>query len=276
MYDSGKTWLETRNKITDMALADEELGWFQAPANVSYVVIGLLYGEGDFKKTLITAVNCGDDTDCTGATAGAILGILKGTEIIPDDWKAYIGDKIVTIAVNRGACRVPATCTELTDIIMEMHKMMLLGKNAEVYDGETETPAKDVENYKGKAFSEELAKRGNYFFDMDFVLTRIGIDFDDKPSISPNGEIGIKVTVTNKIVSQKHYGVRFVLPCGWTVSGKKDMYVKNKKHEYGHGTVSENYTIRAGDTVEAKNRIIIEITCEGHSDTALVPLVILG
>ncbi|MBP5245856.1 MAG: ADP-ribosylglycohydrolase family protein [Clostridia bacterium] len=276
MYDSGKTWLETRNKITDMALADEELGWFQAPANVSYVVIGLLYGEGDFKKTLITAVNCGDDTDCTGATAGAILGILKGTEIIPDDWKAYIGDKIVTIAVNRGACRVPATCTELTDIIMEMHKMMLLGKNAEVYDGETETPAKDVENYKGKAFSEELAKRGNYFFDMDFVLTRIGIDFDDKPSISPNGEIGIKVTVTNKIVSQKHYGVRFVLPSGWTVSGKKDMYVKNKKHEYGHGTVSENYTIRAGDTVEAKNRIIIEITCEGHSDTALVPLVILG
>ncbi|MBR4979496.1 MAG: hypothetical protein IKX77_02980, partial [Clostridia bacterium] len=148
--------------------------------------------------------------------------------------------------------------------------------NVEVTDTETEVPEKDVGNYKGKAFSEELAKRGNYFFDMDFVLTRIGIDFDDKPSISPNGEIGIKVTVTNKIVSQKHYGVRFVLPCGWTVSGKKDIYVKNKKHEYGHGKVSENYVIRAGDTVEAKNRIIIEITCEGHSDTALVPLVILG
>lgn len=46
----------------------EDLGWFQAPANVGFVTLGLLYGEGDFKRSLILAVDCGDDTDCTGAT----------------------------------------------------------------------------------------------------------------------------------------------------------------------------------------------------------------
>lgn len=30
-YDSGKTWLEARNMVTDMALSFKDLGWFQAP-----------------------------------------------------------------------------------------------------------------------------------------------------------------------------------------------------------------------------------------------------
>ena len=45
-----------------------DIGMFEAPANIGFVVLGLLYGEGDFKKSLIYAVNCGDDTDCTAGT----------------------------------------------------------------------------------------------------------------------------------------------------------------------------------------------------------------
>lgn len=44
---------------------DADIGTWMAPANVGYVILGLLYGEGDFKKSLLTAVNSGDDTDCT-------------------------------------------------------------------------------------------------------------------------------------------------------------------------------------------------------------------
>lgn len=64
-YKDGKTLLETRNAIVKDS---EDLGFFQAPANVAYTVAGLLYGEGDFGRTVCYAVNCGDDTDCTGAT----------------------------------------------------------------------------------------------------------------------------------------------------------------------------------------------------------------
>ena len=96
-YDSGVDYKETRERVVTF---NKELGWFQAPGNLGFVTIGLLYGEGDFKKSMITAINCGDDTDCTAATVGATLGILGGEAAIPTDWKEYIGDKIITISVN--------------------------------------------------------------------------------------------------------------------------------------------------------------------------------
>ena len=74
-YDKGTPYPEVREMLIKQS---EDIGVFQAPANLGYVTIGLLYGEGDFKNSVLYAVNCGDDTDCTGATVGAILGIVIG------------------------------------------------------------------------------------------------------------------------------------------------------------------------------------------------------
>ena len=81
------------------ANADIGDGWFQAPSNVGFVVIGLLYGGGDFKKSMLIALNCGDDTDCTAGTIGSIMGIIYGEKGLPKDWCEYIGDK------KRRVCR---------------------------------------------------------------------------------------------------------------------------------------------------------------------------
>lgn len=272
-YDGGKTWEEARKIVTDMALSFPDLGWFQAPTNVAYAVIGLLYGEGDFKKTLLTAINCGDDTDCTGATVGSILGIINGTKIIPEDWKAYIGDGIVTVAINRGAAYgIPLSCTALTDKIMELHAEMLRGKPICITDGKTEADAADIEKFKGTAFSDMLASHSNYSFHTDSLLAGIWVELDKAPDIKCGGDLDIKLTLSNKFRSQKHFSVRFILPETWTVYGKSDLSVKSR---YDKPTVGE-YTITAGDKVESKNRVIIEISCEGHADVALIPLVILG
>lgn len=53
--------------------------------NVPFTVLALLAGDGDFGRTICTAVNCGMDTDCTAATAGALLGLLK-PDCISDEW----------------------------------------------------------------------------------------------------------------------------------------------------------------------------------------------
>jgi hypothetical protein len=58
-----------------------------ATINSAYVVIGLLYGEGDFFKTMDIATRCGQDSDCNPASAAGILGVIKGYEAIPDYWK---------------------------------------------------------------------------------------------------------------------------------------------------------------------------------------------
>ena len=107
-YEKGSDWKDVRELVVKDSA---DLGWFQAPANIAFTVIGLLWGEGDFKKTLITAINCGDDTDCTGATAGALMGIIYGSAGIPEDWKRHLGDQIVTACLLKGHGGYPATCT---------------------------------------------------------------------------------------------------------------------------------------------------------------------
>ncbi len=58
-----------------------------AKLNAAYVVLGLLYGEGDFTKTFEISTRAGQDSDCNPATAGAILGTIYGYEAIPEYWK---------------------------------------------------------------------------------------------------------------------------------------------------------------------------------------------
>lgn len=62
--------------------------------NFAFTLLSLYAGEGDFKKTIVTAINCGWDTDCTAATAGALLGVLQGASRLPDDWKSKMGDRL--------------------------------------------------------------------------------------------------------------------------------------------------------------------------------------
>jgi len=57
-----------------------------AVINCAYVIVGLLYGQGDFFKTIDIATRCGQDSDCNPATAGGILGAMLGYDNIPEYW----------------------------------------------------------------------------------------------------------------------------------------------------------------------------------------------
>ena len=88
--DWKQTWLEVQKKWADDIGCPE--GVFlpfniDAKVNAAYVVIGLLYGNGDFSKTLEIATRCGQDADCNPSTAGGILGALIGYDKIPAYWK---------------------------------------------------------------------------------------------------------------------------------------------------------------------------------------------
>ena len=61
-----------------------------AKLNGAYVVMGLLYGHGDWAKTMEITIRCGQDTDCNTATAAAVLGVIDGYEAIPDIYKSYL------------------------------------------------------------------------------------------------------------------------------------------------------------------------------------------
>ncbi len=58
-----------------------------AKLNGGYVVIGLLYGNGDFYKTMNFATRCGQDADCNPANAAGILGALVGARGVPAEYR---------------------------------------------------------------------------------------------------------------------------------------------------------------------------------------------
>ena len=58
----------------------------EATVNSAYVLIGLIYGKGDFFKTMDIATRCGQDSDCNPSTACGILGVIMGYDKIPARW----------------------------------------------------------------------------------------------------------------------------------------------------------------------------------------------
>ena len=57
-----------------------------AKINAAYVVLGLLYGEGDLGKTMEISTRAGQDSDCNPASSGAIIGTIIGYNNIPEYW----------------------------------------------------------------------------------------------------------------------------------------------------------------------------------------------
>lgn len=57
-----------------------------ASINSAFIVIGLLYGNGDFGRTIEIATRCGQDSDCNPASAVGILGTAIGYNRIPALW----------------------------------------------------------------------------------------------------------------------------------------------------------------------------------------------
>jgi hypothetical protein len=87
------TWtlLEERWDRNDMC-PDGALEPFNIDArlNGAYIVLGLLYGEGDFAKTLEISTRAGQDSDCNPSSAAGVLGVMMGYEAIPDEFKSGI------------------------------------------------------------------------------------------------------------------------------------------------------------------------------------------
>jgi len=91
--EHSKDWKVTWNKVEDKWGTDIGCpsGVFRnynidAKINAAYVVMGLLYGDGELGKTMEIATRCGQDSDCNPATAGAIVGTIFGYDRLPEKW----------------------------------------------------------------------------------------------------------------------------------------------------------------------------------------------
>ncbi|MPZ95828.1 MAG: ADP-ribosylglycohydrolase family protein [Propionibacteriales bacterium] len=68
-----------------------------APEAVSLAFVAVLAGEGDFRETVLNAVNLGRDADTIAAMAGAVAGAFSGIDAVPEEW-------LPAVAVAPGVC----------------------------------------------------------------------------------------------------------------------------------------------------------------------------
>lgn len=130
-FDAGISWEDSRELIMKnyvghlewhyISPEDEAKGYQQGkmgwdvPSNIMIIIYALLMGQGDFGKSICTAVHYGEDTDCTAGTIAALFGIMYGMSSIEERWIAPIGHKIVSVSIDpfRLGSLIPETVEEL-------------------------------------------------------------------------------------------------------------------------------------------------------------------
>jgi len=89
--DWKKAWTKIQQKWGSVDIcAPYHVFNIDAKLNGAFVTLGLLYGGGDFRKTMEITIRCGQDTDCNTSNAAAVLGLIGGYKAIPEDLKSYI------------------------------------------------------------------------------------------------------------------------------------------------------------------------------------------
>ena len=185
--DWTQTWTQVENKwSTDIGCPDGVFRDFNIDAkiNAAYIVIGLLYGEGDYTKTLDVSARCGQDSDCNPASAGGILGTMLGYSKIPEEWK-----KGVYPVENMD---FKYTTMSLNDVyeIGTKHALQTLQKNGGKVEGEDITiPGSEI-----KPVALEVGFEGHYP--------------DERK------DIGKSLSTINSIVNVEFEGNGFVIT-GW-------------------------------------------------------------
>ena len=291
-YDGGMSAREARDSILARN-ADIGDGWFEAPSNVGYAVLGLLYGEGDFKKSMIAAVHCGDDTDCTAATVGAILGSMGGTAALPEDWCAHIGDSIVTVAINAALFQSrPKTCTKLAERIIRQMPAMYLAHNRNIAtdaEGRRYITAPDDAADEGGIFRRnvkyicaDIAARKPYSAEYRFGPVTAIVRTVGAPEIRPLGEVEVEITFRNEFMAYGNcpHGLHlsWLLPEGFEVKSEDigRLYLPHRNSHTPKAEVTYRAHIIAPAAVPPVNRAVLEVEIEGRPTVGYLPITLLG
>lgn len=99
-----------------------DLGFHSAHVipNACMVALSLLYGNGDYGKSVTTAVMGGYDTDCNGATVGSIVGVIVGAKNIPSLWVEPLGDTLESYIPDNHTLKISELAYRFIDQINKL------------------------------------------------------------------------------------------------------------------------------------------------------------
>ena len=74
--------------------------------NGALVVMGLMAGQRNYETSIVVAVRGGWDTDCNGATAGSVCGMLLGADALPEKWVGVLNDRLISAVRGFSECKI--------------------------------------------------------------------------------------------------------------------------------------------------------------------------
>lgn len=260
---------------------------FDAPENIAFTILALLYGEGDFGKSLCAANALGEDTDCTCATLGATLGILMGASQLPEKWVAPLGDLIETMCVDRtsNGVRVPSTVTELTDRVVRMAPAFVGQDLCDIYaaggtsfmckEGQELYCPKPQRYLKGinghqkdiDLTPAEVAALSPYHVRSSYPAFVTDVDYHGSVAYQPGMERKLTVTVINSFTMAEQQWARITLYCNEDIAlTSPRSYLLPLNNNVGSKAVC-TFSFATQEHAPAKLELLIDVCLEGrHSD----------
>jgi len=294
-FDRGISWKETRAEILEKH-GNGTLGmpypgqphWtgvmgYDVPSNIAITLIGLLYGGEDFGQVQCIAVNCGEDTDCTAATAGSVWGIIRGAPAIPQKWIDPIGRGIKTVCLNLGDLgtfgdQLPQTVDELTDRTIRMGRILLTTHRAEHMVSTEPTNVQDVKDESLCASDAGQSIWGGFnTVRHDFDFFSVQVDYGTEGPVIRDGQPKtVTVTVHNTYKVQGNLTFHWYLPeTGWKVSPSADGYAMSFRWRICK-PIQVPYVFTADRITRSTSRAVLEITVEGRPTVMHVPITLLN
>lgn len=117
-YIREKNWRKTRKFIENNYGYDKYPGGCHIVPNHGLIILSLLYGKGDFQKSLMIVNTSGWDTDCNSGNVGCILGIKNGLKCFNSgiDWRGPVRDRIYLPTADSGST--------ITDAVIETFRII--------------------------------------------------------------------------------------------------------------------------------------------------------
>ncbi len=262
-HRAGLDWKTARAKVLEAA---PHYNAQYSPINMGFQTVGLLYGK-DFAETICIAVNCGYDTDCTGATVGSILGIIHGNKGLPEKWTAPLGESIATNEswgglrhCNVGPNPIPKTLADLTNRTIAQAKRFSAGQ----------TPRR--EDCRADASVWAMWKRpitAVYFPTGTFV---VGVDYHDNPAIVAGGQKRLTTIIRNTSPEVLPVTATMNLPAGWQTIEAQTISLPS----LGEATLDWLVKVPKAGRLENSNLLSLRLQSPQRLAQTETPIVLIG
>ena len=93
-------WRACREMLSSAWGYDRYPGACHIIPNAGVCALALVYGGGDFARTVEIATMCGWDTDCNAGNVGTVLGVATGLGGLPPRYRAPINDMIILSGIS--------------------------------------------------------------------------------------------------------------------------------------------------------------------------------